>query len=140
MGSHHARVSLLALTAVGFVMRLLAGLGSGAISRDGIAYLDVAASFLRRFLLHVLPKGFVRLRHYGFLSNRARRTKVQLCRKLLGAGSSSQQVPDEPATDSEQQDVRCPACKRGNMVVVMALSPDETPPTQWPSPQLLKAG
>ena len=42
-----------------------------------------ATEFLRRFLLHVLPKGFVRIRHYGFLANRHRSEKLELCRKLL---------------------------------------------------------
>jgi len=43
-----------------------------------------AKAFLRRFLLHVLPKGFVRIRHYGLLANSLRRNRIALCRKLLG--------------------------------------------------------
>ena len=42
-----------------------------------------AVEFMRRFLLQVLPKGFVRIRHYGLLSNRCRRDKLPLCRRLL---------------------------------------------------------
>jgi predicted RNA-binding Zn-ribbon protein involved in translation (DUF1610 family) len=42
-----------------------------------------AREFLRRFFLHVLPKGFVRIRHFGFLSNRFRAARVKLCRQLL---------------------------------------------------------
>ena len=42
-----------------------------------------ALEFIRRFLLHVLPKGFVRIRHYGFLANRVRRERIDLCRTLL---------------------------------------------------------
>ena len=99
-----------------------------------------AVEFLRRFLLHVLPKGFVRLRHYGLLANRARRAKLQLCRELLGVDSPSQAVAEELATHSEEHGVRCPACKKGNRVVVMELPPERRPATQWPSPQLLKAG
>ena len=45
-----------------------------------------AVEFLRRFLLHVLPSGFVRIRHYGFLANRLCRQKLALCRELLGTG------------------------------------------------------
>ncbi len=41
--------------------------------------------FLRRFLLHVLPPGFVRIRHFGFLSTRKRSTLLPLCFRLLGA-------------------------------------------------------
>ena len=43
-----------------------------------------ADEFIRRFLLHVLPKGLVRIRHYGWMANRHRRKCVDLCRALLG--------------------------------------------------------
>ncbi len=43
-----------------------------------------AVEFLRRFLQHVLPARFVRIRHYGFLANRARKQKLPLCRRLIG--------------------------------------------------------
>ena len=43
----------------------------------------MATEFLRRFFLHVLPKGFVRIRHFGFLANRFRAARVKLCRQLL---------------------------------------------------------
>ena len=49
-----------------------------------------AVEFIRRFLLHVLPGGFVRIRQFGFLANRARRGKLVLCRVLLG-------IPTAPA-------------------------------------------
>ena len=42
-----------------------------------------ATEFIRRFLLHVLPKGLVRIRHFGFLANRCRRQKISQWRKLL---------------------------------------------------------
>src|SRR5712691_11007304 len=43
----------------------------------------VATEFLRRFFLHVLPKGFVRIRHFGFLANRFRASRLALSRQLL---------------------------------------------------------
>ena len=46
-----------------------------------------AVEFIRRFLLHILPTGFVRIRQFGFLANRARGKKLALCRTLLGAAS-----------------------------------------------------
>ena len=86
-----------------------------------------AEEFLRRFLLHVLPKGFVKVRHFGFLANRGRRENVVLCRQLLAASSS---VPpdfapppghsDEPATDTVD---RCPRCKVGSMRMLEILLP-----------------
>jgi hypothetical protein len=47
--------------------------------------------FLHRFLLQVLPKGFVRIRHFGFLSSRRRATALPLCFQLLGAAPSTEQ-------------------------------------------------
>ncbi|MCX7424969.1 MAG: transposase [Planctomycetia bacterium] len=46
-----------------------------------------AVEFIRRFLMHVLPSGFMRIRHYGFLGNRHRQAKLKLCRRLLEAES-----------------------------------------------------
>jgi hypothetical protein len=54
-----------------------------------------AVEFMRRFLLHSLPKGFQRLRQYGFLANRVRRQKLPLCRALLnGAGANEMRDGD----------------------------------------------
>ena len=67
-----------------------------------------AAEFLRRFVMHVLPKGFMKIRHYGLLASRQREARLQLARKLLlpklaWPGSASTTIePTEP--------VRCPQC------------------------------
>jgi len=50
-----------------------------------------ATEFLRRFFLHVLPKSFVRIRHFGLLANRFRASHLALCRQLLISTSSTQQ-------------------------------------------------
>ena len=58
-------------------------------------------SFLRRFLLHILPKGFVRIRNFGFLANRKRATLLPLCFQLLGLGTtaaSRTSTPPPPKT------------------------------------------
>ncbi len=55
-----------------------------------------AEEFLRRFLLHVLPGGFVRIRHFGFLANRGRTAKLARCRELLTAGPSEAPPAVEP--------------------------------------------
>jgi hypothetical protein len=83
-----------------------------------------ATEFLRRFLQHVLPAGFVRIRSYGFLANRCRREKVALCRELLGGAATSEGEPPccggGPAVGITP--VRCltlcPACGEGRMVVI----------------------
>ena len=69
-----------------------------------------ADEFLRRFLLHVLPKGLVRIRHFGFFANRRRQTALTRCRELLGAVA----CPDRPKTTGL---LGCPACS-ANMLVI----------------------
>jgi hypothetical protein len=77
--------------------------------------------FLRRFLLHVLPRGFVRIRFFGFLANRRRATLLPLCQRLL----ADQPIPHPPAatTSSPTQPTcfRCPKCSTP-MVIVERLS------------------
>jgi len=91
-----------------------------------------ADEFIRRFLLHVLPSGFVRIRHYGFLANRGRAAKLPLCRALLGVAASSPEPPQpEPPRDwktryeilTGQSLDLCPACRQGRMVQVEIIEP-----------------
>jgi hypothetical protein len=56
-----------------------------------------AVEFIRRFLLHVLPTGFVKIRHFGFLTNSQRRDALQLCRTLLQTPA-----PPDPLADTPQ--------------------------------------
>jgi hypothetical protein len=63
--------------------------------------------FLRRFLLHVLPKGFVRIRHFGFLAHRRRATTLPLCFQLLG---SAPQATQEASTSGASDLWFCPQC------------------------------
>jgi hypothetical protein len=74
--------------------------------------------FIRRFLLHVVPSGFMRIRHFGFLAHGHRAEKLELCRVLLNV----EQTPDtEPAIDqhtTEEAVDLCPACKEGRMVII----------------------
>ena len=57
-----------------------------------------ACEFLRRFFLHVLPKAFVRIRHFGFLANRFRAARLSLCRQLLTPLSTTAGTKTTPAT------------------------------------------
>jgi hypothetical protein len=80
--------------------------------------------FLCRFLLHILPKGFVRIRNFGFLANRKRATLLPLCLQLLG---SAQQPPAEPhpsSTEDFSDSWRCPKCG-GPMKVIARLTAAE---------------
>ena len=77
--------------------------------------------FLRRFLLHLLPRGFMRIRHYGFMANRCRRTKLDLCRQLIAPTSMSPPPPRDEIVDPDPP--RCPACHRGRMTCILVLAP-----------------
>ena len=58
-----------------------------------------AQEFIRRFLLHVLPEGFMRIRHFGFLANRAKKQALAQCRRLLKLDPALPQSPKESAKD-----------------------------------------
>jgi hypothetical protein len=80
-----------------------------------------ADEFLRRFLLHLLPRGFVRIRNFGFLANRRRARLLPICFELL-RGSAAQLSP--AASDSRSSSWRCPACG-GTMGVIERISAAE---------------
>jgi hypothetical protein len=82
-----------------------------------------AVEFIRRFLLHVLPSGFVHIRHFGFLANRNRKEKLALCRSLLP--TSPVVIPASAAHDStleERLSRRCPVCKTGRLILIRFLT------------------
>ena len=94
-----------------------------------------ADEFIRRFLLHVLPPGFRRIRYFGFLCNRHRAAKLARCRELL-----SMPEPVAPSTKEDDRDLhqeltgmslrQCPVCQQGHMIQIERLLPDATgPPT-----------
>jgi hypothetical protein len=96
-----------------------------------------ADEFIRRFLLHVVPDGFHRLRHYGFLGNRVRVMKLALCRQLLGMVTTPTLSVSSPGR-RDYRDVYealtgislrvCPVCQRGQMVRVATLPRDPRAP------------
>jgi predicted Zn-ribbon and HTH transcriptional regulator len=82
-----------------------------------------AQEFIRRFLLHVLPDGFMRVRHFGFLANRAKKQALAQCRRLLKLDPALPQGPKESAKDLLLRITgvdlnRCPSCQKGTMIVV----------------------
>jgi len=87
---------------------------------------------IRRFLMHALPSGFVRIRYYGFLANRHRRERLDLCRSLLGVKPDAMPATERPGEwtetiDSPAKHETCPVCQRGRLVIVHAL-PAARPP------------
>ena len=96
-----------------------------------------AQEFIRRFLLHVLPDGFMRIRHFGFLANRSKKHALPQCRKLLGLSPALPEMPKRSAQDLLREltgiDLsRCPSCKLGTMIVVGELAPRANSP-RWDS-------
>jgi hypothetical protein len=97
-----------------------------------------ADEFIRRFLLHVLPSGFHRIRYYGFLGNRHRKEKLEHCRHLLGM-ASPKEGSAEPTIQEDYRDRyerltgrslrECPVCHRGRMIAVKALPQVRSSPT-----------
>ncbi len=90
-----------------------------------------AMEFVRRLLLHVLPTGFVRIRHYGILANRHRHQKLELCRRLLDSSQAAGPEPESPEQTKETRESAssvpptrvCPVCGAGRMIVIRELPP-----------------
>ena len=107
--------------------------------RDGDAQKSMtltAEEFIRRFLLHVLPPSFHRIRYYGLLGNRHRQEKLDQCRRLLDMILT---IPKEPGTAApadyrDRYEVltgqslhECPLCHRGRMMLIEQLPPSRDP-------------
>jgi hypothetical protein len=93
--------------------------------RDGkkkVMQLD-GEELLRRFLLHVLPKGFMRIRHFGFLANRCRAQRLGQIREAIAAQAqvSVSEAPERAAAGDVPR--RCPRCRIGHLRVVSELPP-----------------
>jgi hypothetical protein len=80
--------------------------------------------FLRRFLLHILPQGFVRIRNFGFLANRRRATLLPLCFQLLGSEQQPQAEQNVSSTKDSSDLWHCPKCA-GPMKVIERLTAAE---------------
>lgn len=95
--------------------------GQQVMSLDGV-------EFLRRFLLHVLPAGFVRIRYFGLLANRSRAANLARCRELLAAapGEHAAPVPTAPSPSTpqpaEDDRDRCPSCGTGRLRWIATLA------------------
>lgn len=95
-----------------------------------------AGEFQRRFLIHTLPPGFQRIRHYGYLANCHRKDKLEYCRALLFGGTTGLLPQPEQCRGLMEQLTepdprhRCPRCESGNMVRIAVLEPIRWP--AWP--------
>jgi hypothetical protein len=96
-----------------------------------------AVEFLRRFLQHVLPRGLVRIRHYGFLANGVRRREVARCREFLAGSPANPPSVAAPERSESWQELllrltgrdvtRCPKCPKGRLQPLDILLPAAAP-------------
>jgi Putative transposase len=96
-----------------------------------------ADEFVRRFLIHVLPDGFHRIRHYGLFANANRAANIALARRLLGAPASppsSSESDDATSAHENEQWNACPCCG-GRMIIVETFEPG-CQPQLWPIPAI----
>lgn len=99
-----------------------------------------ATEFTRRFLLHVVPKNFMRIRHFGFLANRCKKKNITRCRELLGTPETLPGPVDQISSERSVQELmlaltgtditRCPSCKKGTMKIIAEL-PELTGPSAY---------
>ncbi len=93
--------------------------------RDGqhkVMTLD-GEELLRRFLLHVLPKGFMRIRHFGFLANRCRQQRLALIREAIAAAQSAPTDPGSATDKTPFDGYPCPNCRQGHLGVIGHIAP-----------------
>ncbi|MBF8984900.1 IS91 family transposase [Lutibacter sp. B2] len=98
-------------------------------NKNKLITLDVF-EFIRRFLLHILPHRFVKIRHYGILSNKNRNTKLKVCKEIFGVANNVSHTSND---DETWEDVflrltgidykKCPCCKNGHMMRKSKLEP-----------------
>ena len=87
-----------------------------------------AHEFIRRFMLHAVPTSFMRVRHFGFLANRRKKTALSRCRELLGltpdVARADAKTTDELLLELTGKDLKaCPACRTGRMKIVGEIVP-----------------
>jgi hypothetical protein len=85
-----------------------------------------AVEFIRRFLLHVLPSGLVRIRQFGFLANRVRQHKLEQCRILLAVRQPPTPSESDSAPTKLPDAYACPICKLGQLIVIELLRAEPT--------------
>ena len=89
-----------------------------------------AEEFIRRFLLHVLPKGFRKIRYFGFLAPRYKKENIRIIRELIGTNGDVFTPPVKETTEEMMlrltgKDINCcPACGKGRMIKLVILEPE----------------
>ena len=112
------------------------GLWAKAEARYKLMTLD-ADEFIRRFLIHVLPNGFHRIRHYGLFANTNRAANIALARRLLGVPEPAPSSGESNGADGGHEDEgwnNCPCC--GGRMVIIDTFEQGCQPRHWPTPSI----
>lgn len=104
--------------------------------KNKIKHMSLEANeFIRRFLLHILPERFVKIRYYGILSTRNRSTKLSKCKKLTGAADLKSKIKlskEELILKLTGKNIfLCPCCNKGTMVLIGKLNPRNCSPPSF---------
>jgi hypothetical protein len=89
--------------------------------------------FIRRFLIHVLPKGFHRIRHYGLFANGNRADNIARTRELLNVPSPVKEADEEPGAADDPRVLPCPCPRCGGRMIIIETFAADMPPTSWPA-------
>ena len=85
----------------------------------------VADEFIRRFLLHILPRGFMKIRYFGFLAHTNKKQAVSLIRRLIGVNTEQEKtketIPEMMLRLIDTDITCCPRCKKGTMTIIKKL-------------------
>src|SRR5262245_40573626 len=93
--------------------------------------------FIRRFLMHVLPKGFHRIRHYGLFANGNRASNIARLRQLLSVPAVVEEVVED-ATCDDQRQLPCPCPRCGGRMIIIEVFAAGMQPTSWPVPTQIR--
>ena len=98
-----------------------------------------ADEFIRRFMLHILPKGFHRIRHYGLFANTGRAANIARLREFLGSIPASAEASASLSQDEPAETVLppCPCCG-GRMIVIEFFERGMQPRYRQPSPPIIR--
>jgi Putative transposase/Transposase zinc-binding domain len=90
--------------------------------------------FIRRFLIHVLPKGFHRIRHYGLFANGNRVDNIARARELLNVPPPVKEADEEKPAADDPRVLPCPCPRCGARMIIIETFAAGMPPTSWPAP------
>jgi hypothetical protein len=89
--------------------------------------------FIRRFLMHVLPKGFHRIRHYGLFANGTRADNIARARELLNVPPPVKEADEEKGVADDTRVLPCPCPRCGGRMIIIETFAEGTQPTSWPA-------